>query len=157
MWEILIMLLITRLQYTVEYNDGLVQDCSISSALAMEILQSCNKPSISWSMMTYYIERHIDQHRIQMRLWTHKTQPISHPHGWARVWFWRKSLGYKEISLYFEVNPAPHLPVTPAPLGLRTDPIMDQVVDTFAVTPCCEFCQLEIQRHISSLLLIVFK
>ena len=26
--------------------DGLVQDCSISSALAMEILQSCTKPSI---------------------------------------------------------------------------------------------------------------
>ena len=24
--------------------DGLVQDCSISSALAMELLQSCTKP-----------------------------------------------------------------------------------------------------------------
>ena len=29
------------------YINGLVQDCSISSALAMEILQSCTKPSIS--------------------------------------------------------------------------------------------------------------
>ena len=28
--------------------DSLVQDCSISSALAMEILQSCTKPSILW-------------------------------------------------------------------------------------------------------------
>ena len=28
-----------------ENIDGLVQDCSISSALAMEILQSCTKPS----------------------------------------------------------------------------------------------------------------
>ena len=28
------------------YIDGLVQDCSISSALAMDILQSCTKPSI---------------------------------------------------------------------------------------------------------------
>ena len=28
------------------YIDGLVQDCSISSALAMEILQFCNKSSI---------------------------------------------------------------------------------------------------------------
>ena len=28
------------------YLDGLVQDCVISSALAMEILQSCSKPSI---------------------------------------------------------------------------------------------------------------
>ena len=26
--------------------DGLVEDCSISSALAVEILQSCTKPSI---------------------------------------------------------------------------------------------------------------
>ena len=26
-------------------NDGLVQDCSNSSALAMELLQSCTKPS----------------------------------------------------------------------------------------------------------------
>ena len=31
------------------YNDGLVQDCSICSALAMEILQSCTKPSIKCS------------------------------------------------------------------------------------------------------------
>ena len=29
-----------------EYIDGLVQDCSISSALALEILQSCTEPSI---------------------------------------------------------------------------------------------------------------
>ena len=28
------------------YLDGLVQDCSISSVLAMEILQSCTKPPI---------------------------------------------------------------------------------------------------------------
>ena len=28
--------------------DGLVQDCSNSSALAMELLQSCTKPSISY-------------------------------------------------------------------------------------------------------------
>ena len=32
----------------VAYVDGLVQDCSISSALAMEILQFCSKPSM-WS------------------------------------------------------------------------------------------------------------
>ena len=28
--------------------DGLVQDCSNSSALAMELLQSCTKPLISY-------------------------------------------------------------------------------------------------------------
>ena len=35
-----------------EYIDGLVQDCSISSALAMEILQSCTKPLI-WITCMY--------------------------------------------------------------------------------------------------------
>ena len=33
------------------YIDGLVQDCSNSSALAMELLQSCTKPSISVSVL----------------------------------------------------------------------------------------------------------
>ena len=32
--------------YHIMYIDALVQDCSISSALAMEILQCCAKPSI---------------------------------------------------------------------------------------------------------------
>ena len=32
--------------YRREHLHGLVQDCSISSALAMEILQSCTKPSL---------------------------------------------------------------------------------------------------------------
>ena len=39
------------------YNnfDGLVQDCSISIANAMEILQSCTKPSI-WFSSTKYLQ-----------------------------------------------------------------------------------------------------
>ena len=40
--------------------DGLVQDCSNSSALAMELLQSCAKPS-SWSVMSC--------ERVVLRLW----------------------------------------------------------------------------------------
>ena len=32
--------------YQICHFDGLVQDCSNSSALAMELLQSCAKPSI---------------------------------------------------------------------------------------------------------------
>ena len=32
--------------YSISYIDGLVQDCSNSSAFAMELLQSCNKTSI---------------------------------------------------------------------------------------------------------------
>ena len=35
--------------------DGLVQDCSISSALAMEMLQSCTKPSIYASFTCHII------------------------------------------------------------------------------------------------------
>ena len=35
------------------YFDDLVQNCSISSVLAMEILQSCTKPSISWPTHLY--------------------------------------------------------------------------------------------------------
>ena len=35
-------------QLNISYIGGLVQDCSNSSALAMELLQSCTKPSISF-------------------------------------------------------------------------------------------------------------
>ena len=35
-----------KLPYTAYLIDGLVQDCSNSSALAMELLQSCTKPSL---------------------------------------------------------------------------------------------------------------
>ena len=42
------------------YIDGLVSDCSNSSALAMELLQSCTKPSIYISIfnadMTQVVE-----------------------------------------------------------------------------------------------------
>ena len=34
------------MQYSKEDFDGLVQDCSNSSALTMELLQSCAEPSI---------------------------------------------------------------------------------------------------------------
>ena len=37
------------------YIDGLVRDCSNSSALAMELLQSCSKPSISRTARLRYI------------------------------------------------------------------------------------------------------
>ena len=35
------------------YIDGLVQDCSNSIALAMELLQSCTKPSIYTELILY--------------------------------------------------------------------------------------------------------
>ena len=37
---------------TSDHMDGLVQDCSISSALAMQILHSCTKPLICKSQET---------------------------------------------------------------------------------------------------------
>ena len=39
--------------------DGLVQDCSNSSTLAMELLQSCSKPSI-WSFSSHAITADVD-------------------------------------------------------------------------------------------------
>ena len=41
--------------------DGLVQDCGISSALAMEILHSCTKPSLSYTSMIYIIPHDADK------------------------------------------------------------------------------------------------
>ena len=41
------MIIYICLQVMTDDIAGLVQDCSISSALAMELLQSCTKPSIS--------------------------------------------------------------------------------------------------------------
>ena len=43
-------------RYT-EYFDGLVQDCSNSSALAMELLQSCTKPSICSFRLTGMVDQ----------------------------------------------------------------------------------------------------
>ena len=40
--------------------DGLVQDCSISIALAMEILQSCTKPSIYHIYIIYIYHIYIN-------------------------------------------------------------------------------------------------
>ena len=38
--------------YCLDKIDGLVQDCSNSSALAMELLQSCSKESIIYNRQT---------------------------------------------------------------------------------------------------------
>ena len=49
------------------YFDGLVQDCSITSGLAMELRQSCAKPSIcevdmtsAWLQLQIYIQSFIE-------------------------------------------------------------------------------------------------
>ena len=73
------------------FIDGLVQDCSISSALAMEILQSCTKPSMySYTYMYIYIvicnlpgaPEEVDgccYHGSEE--WTNAYQWTSHPNG----------------------------------------------------------------------------
>ena len=48
------MQLICKLGVPIQNIDGLVQDCSNSGALALELLQFCNKPSI------YTIQRATD-------------------------------------------------------------------------------------------------
>ena len=40
--------------------NGLVQECSISSELAMEILQSCTKPLIYFHLISFFIEMALD-------------------------------------------------------------------------------------------------
>ena len=41
-------------KYSVSYIDGLVQDCSNSSALALGLLQSCTQPSIWYGHVFYF-------------------------------------------------------------------------------------------------------
>ena len=48
------------LPFSLLYIDGIVQDCSNSSALAMEILQSCTKPLISCTGSTCILIMKLD-------------------------------------------------------------------------------------------------
>ena len=60
--------------------DGLVQDCSISSALAMEIQQSCTKPSICTGTTENYVINMAAissrQLLINLQEFKHKTFPV---------------------------------------------------------------------------------
>ena len=42
------------IEFSQHYFDGLEQDCSNSSALVMELLQSCTKPAISGNDLLPY-------------------------------------------------------------------------------------------------------
>ena len=54
--------------------DGLVRDCGVSNALAMEMLQSCAKPSIC---------NYRNWDRVSVRCWNHRKHHISHPNARA--------------------------------------------------------------------------
>ena len=61
---------------TEKYINGLVQDCSISSALAMKILQSCIKPSIHvYSYHSFYHSSTLSWH-IQLKSLMEEKDPI---------------------------------------------------------------------------------
>ena len=51
--------------HIISYFDGVVQDCSISSVLAMEILQSCTKPSI---LLDHFVKRFDQIHPLKKLL-----------------------------------------------------------------------------------------
>ena len=93
-----------------KYIDALVHDCCISSVLAMEVLQSCIKPSTCWlqndlgeifiqdhhiqlsavitrSNITWYCIHHCnDCDKAWTRVWTHKIHPIPRLNGRAMGW-----------------------------------------------------------------------
>ena len=56
------------------YIDGLVQDCSNSSALAMELLQSCTKSSIYLISICLFL-RNKEGHFMPFRLETYPPKP----------------------------------------------------------------------------------
>ena len=82
------------------WNDDLVQDCSMSSVLAMELLQTCTKPLIytfgyCCNMVRYSYVLLTSALQKLRTLVTGKIHPISCPHGPAMgflLWgFWRKN------------------------------------------------------------------
>ena len=77
-----------------DHMNGLVQDCSISSALTMEILQSCSKPSkkiMGSHEFTGGIKdtiaakhnQHKGQHSCMHLLWVYYTLPQSYALSWS--------------------------------------------------------------------------
>ena len=76
--------------------DGLVQDCSISSALAMDKLQSCTKPSIWLTFIDLFIFYLIPHERNEIVRGSHNVQlrtpilllyqPVSNTNGSYPVW-----------------------------------------------------------------------
>ena len=66
------------------YINGLIQVCSISSALSIEILQSCTKPSIS-CFLTKYIH-HRSNKKIMNLCMAGKSQGITFVFSWIKHW-----------------------------------------------------------------------
>ena len=77
------------MQFRIHHIKGLVQDCSNSSALAMELLQSCTKPLI-WSVSTLhkridYIKMYFHSCWVSCR-WTNFWWFVRHMGQVTKVW-----------------------------------------------------------------------
>ena len=87
-------------------TEGLVQDCSISIANVMEILQSCTKPLIWASTAPYWIQYCIGYGSTSLifELTTNLKHPLPHPPGWAIgcLWwvFWRRKTMLQWHTIY---------------------------------------------------------
>ena len=85
-----------RKSHCTDKNDGLVQDCSNSSALAMELLQSCSKPSrcttigfpilVRWHLYTDVVPWILSKLPVQlkMELHTKNVSTVTHDHTYAK-------------------------------------------------------------------------
>ena len=83
--------------------DGLVQDCSISSALAMEILQSCTKPLI---YLFQYFDLIFNSLKPRGAIWRHSSGLCR---GWGLGTFSTLKSGMSPIILSVGANVPTHL------------------------------------------------
>ena len=86
------------------YIDGLVQDCSISSTLAMEILQSYTKPLIYYHIFSFFFPRVVTLIKCRFYLlfsWFRlfKKKLIK---SWLTLFY---AMSYDELFLYFGLWP----------------------------------------------------
>ena len=91
--------------------DGLVQDCSLSGALAMKLLQSCTKPSvyaITWWTKATFWTNHLYERALWnlIRILSFKTKsghPMHHGRYWAAYIDWSIRCNWQfphQISIY---------------------------------------------------------
>ena len=71
------------------YMDGLVKDCGISSALPMEILQSCTKPSTWYILEMFFMTKYLCHHISRVSC---QKGPTRHAYAWQIGPFWQDIL-----------------------------------------------------------------
>ena len=87
--------------------DGLVQDCSISSALAMEILQSCTKPSI-WHWLISQLTSCFEIWQRAQQWYCHVLCQIPKVDNWMRVKVITQDFSQRwVVAVFFNFTTAP--------------------------------------------------